>query len=73
MWYDKAIGFASGAGLATLDSELSRLKETNKGRAGWLATAQSMKKSARKGFLPWKSWNQEDPSGRFCLCPSTHN
>jgi len=31
MWYDKAIGFASGARLATLNSELSTPTETNKG------------------------------------------
>ena len=73
MWYDKSIKFASGARLAIVNSERSKPEENKKGRLGWPATAQSMRRSARKGSLPWKIWNQEDPSGRFCLCPSTHN
>lgn len=32
MWYDRSIEFASGARLATLNSELSTPSETNEGR-----------------------------------------
>ena len=73
MWYDKTIKFASGARLAIVNSEGSKTEETKKGRLGWPATAQNMRRSARKGSLPWKIWNQEDPSAQFCLFRSAHN